>query len=111
MATRRPNQPVEIQTRAASRTGSIGGQVDTWAKVRDDFAVVRDLSYGEASEAGRITAVTGKEFRLRRDDALTSEDNRLVYDGLAYNIRSIRIDDRNTRSPYSVLKCDSGVAQ
>ncbi len=105
---RRPNQPVEIQVRAPSRAGSIGGQVDAWDKVRDDFAFVKDQSFREASEAGRFVSVTGKEFRLRRDDTLTAENNRLVYEGLAYNIRSIKIDDRNTRSPYTVMRCDSG---
>lgn len=111
MAIRRPNQPVEVQIRSASRTGSIGGQTDTWVKVRDDFAFVRDTSFREASEAGRFVSVTGKEFRLRRDDTLTAENNRVLFDGLAYNIRSIKVDDRNTRSPYTILRCESGVAQ
>lgn len=109
--SRRPNQPIEIQTRAGSRAGSVGGQVDAWTKVRDDFAFVADRTFGERALGGRITTVQGKQFRVRRDDTLTASNNRVVFGGLAYNIRSLKIDDRNTRSPYTIINADAGVAQ
>lgn len=111
MGARRPNQPIEIQIRAGDRTGSIGGQVDNWDKVRDDFAFVEDKSFRETNVAGRIVSVIGKQFRIRRDDTLTASNNRIAFDGKNYNIRSLKVDDRNIRSPYTVINADAGVAQ
>lgn len=108
---RRPNQPIEIQLRAGDRTGSIGGQVDAWSKVRDTFAFVEDKTFRETRESGRIVPVQGKQFRIRRDDTLDASNNRIVYNGLNYNIRSLKVDDRNIRSPYTIINADAGVAQ
>lgn len=107
---RRPTQPIEIQLRAGDRTGQKGGQVDAWSKIRDDVAFVEDVTFREQNSAGRVVPVRGKRFRIRRDDTLSASDNGILYNGLLYNIRGLKVDDRNIRSPYTIITAEAGEA-
>ena len=104
------NQPITIQVRSDSKAGGMGGQVDTWDTVRADFAHVEDKTFREAADGGRIISMQGKRFTIRRDNTLTSEDNGVLYDSVQYNIRAIRVDDRNVRSPYTIIEGIEGAA-
>ncbi len=88
----------------------MGGQVDTWATVRTDFAHVKDKTFREAADGGRILSMQGLVFTIRRDNTLTAENNGVLYNGKQYNIRAIRVDDRNIRSPYTIIEGVEGVA-
>ncbi len=108
---RRPNQPITINVRASDRTGQKGGRVDTWNLLRDDFAFVEDKTFRETASNGNIRTQKGKQFRIRRDDTITAKLHQIVYNGATYNIRAIKVDDRNTRSEYTIIEGLSGVAQ
>jgi len=108
---RRPNKPIEIQQRVASRAGQIGGQIDSWEKLRADFAFVTDKNFRETNNAGTVVQQRGRQCTIRRDDTLTVADHRVLFDGTAYNIRALSVDDENMRSPYTLIDTDSGVAQ
>ncbi len=107
---RRPNQSITLQVRASVR-GTGGGQTDTWNLLRHDYAFVEDVSFRETNEAGRVAPVRAKRFKIRRDDDIDASNNRVVYAGRNYNIRDVKVDERNIRNNYTVLTATAGVAQ
>lgn len=108
--SRRLNQPITLQVRDTTRN-AIGGQKDDWVLLRSTFAFVEDKTFLESIEAGRRVPVVGKEFTVRRDNTLDASNNSILYLSERYNIRSIKVDDRNKRSPYTIIQAVSGVAQ
>jgi len=96
------NRRVTLQQQVETRD-SYGGVQTGWADAGSYWARVRDLSAGEKVAGGQEVAWRTREFVLRNGVAV-DERMRILYDGDAYDIRSVfRHPDR------TVVQAVSGV--
>lgn len=77
---------IEVQ-RATITTDSFGNDVLSWAKLRDDVAVVRQLSQDERYQNQQDTPMTTHRFYIALSD-LTLQD-RILFGAETFNITSI----------------------
>lgn len=90
----RYDRRAEVQRWTSSSVDSSGQEVGSWSTVAACWAERRYQSGQERLEASRTTAMQSELFRLRGDVAVTVKD-RLVCDGLTYDIVSVAEIGRN----------------
>ena len=80
-------EPVDLQSLSLVADG-YGGQDKTWTSEGTLWCMMKQTSGSEGAEAGRLEARTTVKFTTHyRSDV--SATNRLVYNGVNYNIRSV----------------------
>lgn len=106
----RPVFDQQITVERATRTSDgQGGAAVTWATVFTLFAAVRDSGGSENSRDGDRIEATGRVlFTIQRIDAVgLLESDRVVWDGVTYNVEHITIA---SRALYRTLTCTRGKA-
>jgi len=111
MAEWRPgelDQLIDIK-REALTTDDMGGSTIVLTNIAADlWAKVSPMSGNEAERFDKLNATMTNRFVVRfRDDV--REDDRIVWDGEEYNIRSI--EKAGSRKLYTVMYAERGVAQ
>jgi len=104
----RLDQRITFQSFTTAPDGA-GGKVKTWAdlgSVPTVWAQVVPGGGGERFEEERQAARQSVTFRVRTRADLT-EAMRILWDGVAYNIRSL--PDIGTREPYMRIETERGV--
>ena len=101
------DQLVTIQAQTATPDG-IGGVVQGWATVGTTWARVGAVRASETMAEGRMNAEAQVKFTIRARADLT-ERHRILWGGVAYNIRGIPVP--MTRALYMDVIADRGVAQ
>lgn len=101
------DQPISIQA-PNDAADSYGGEERTWTEYLPTFAKVTPSSGGERTAGGLINAEAIYSFRVRNDAlAAVTEDYRIVWNGVAYNIRFL---PTGTRDRYINILAQRGVA-
>lgn len=91
-------------------TDDMGGQTVSLSKVMDAWAEVMPQAGNEQDRHDRVAGEAMYVFRIRnRADKTIQENDRIEWDGLAYNIRFIATS--GGRSMYLELTAERGVAQ
>lgn len=98
------NEYVDVETPTEVADG-FGGYTTTWASKTGLWCKIAEKSGNEALTNGRLDTDKSLEFTtIYRDDILTKD--RLVLDGIVYNIR--RIDDLDRAHKFLVIYADTG---
>lgn len=102
--------PVVVE-RPTYTPDDMGGQVTVWTQVASFFAAIENDSgsepYGDGSTGRVRTAQTYKFTTWWRSDILQTD--RLVYDGIKWNIR--RINNLSLRNKFLQIVAEAGVEQ
>lgn len=109
MTARDFDQQITLQAQTATPDGA-GGSVVGWANFATDatvWAAVRALAGNEQFSEDRTTATAKVLFTIRNRDDVTEKD-RIVFEGLAYNIRTVMKD--GPRKMYLKIEAERGVA-
>ncbi len=104
------DQPIALERKAATADGG-GGEVYTWAPLPIDprvWASVKAKAGREAMDEGRTSAAFVVLFTIYNRADLTETD-RIIWDGVAYNIQGIRRE--GGRDLRLVIEAERGVAQ
>ena len=97
-----------IVERKALTADELGGFAEVWQTFSQPWAYIKPMSGRELIHADQINATAISRFIIRYTNALR-EDDRILYRGNYYNIRSIiNIDEANK---YTELTAVRGVAQ
>ena len=96
---------VEVETPTEGADG-FGGYSTTWANSAYIWCMVDDTGGGEPLTNGRIETATSAVFTTQYRDDISTLD-RLVLDGVTYNIR--RVENVERKSRYLRLYGESGV--
>lgn len=101
------DQRVTIQRLTLASDGQ-GGSTESWADVVTVWAHVRPRSGREVVQFDRVNGEHAYLFVIRYRSGIRESD-RLVWQGVNYNIRSI--SDQSGRKLYLELDAERGVAQ
>lgn len=83
-----------------------GGVTASWATHTTLYCMIEDGGESETNVAGRIQLTSSVAFTTRyHSDVL--ETDRLLYDGVYYNIRGI--ENPNRRNKYLIITTEAGV--
>lgn len=97
---------IEIQEIVITEDGA-GGNTRTWKTIQSVWAMLRQTGGGERYQNDRLTATANFKATIRyRADI--SPVNRIVYKGLAYQIRSV--DNVEFANKFLDLTLENGVA-
>ena len=96
---------VEVQEVFETPDGS-GGFATSWAEKFSIWCSMEERSGGEPLRSDRLETITTVTFMTHYRDDITAED-RLVYDGLNYNIT--RVDNLKRKNQFLMIYADSGV--
>lgn len=96
----------ELQQKVTVSDGG-GGEAVQWTPVRTGWFYIRPLSVVQSLENMRRNTTTTHEITARYADDI-GPDNRLVYQGRAFNIDGVRNTDERNRE--MVLLATEGVA-
>ena len=103
------DQRITLQRRVATADGA-GGETLSWADLTSDprpWAMVVAKAGRENMQEGRMAATFTVLFTIYNRDDLTETD-RILWDGVAYNIRGIRRE--GGRKLRLVIEAERGVA-
>jgi len=96
---------VEVYSQTKTDDGA-GGFSTSWTKEFNIYCSIEEKSGRETNAHGSLEYQTSVEFITRyRDDVYV--DQRLVHDGVNYNIR--RVDNKFRNSKYMLIVCDGWV--
>ena len=101
------DQRVTMQRTTATPDGA-GGTTYAWGDLGTVWANVFTVRTGEAMTEGRMNAAALVVFTVRNRSDLDERD-RIVWGGVAYNIRSIRREGQ--RPQFVKIEAERGVSQ
>ena len=101
------NRRISIERKTLT-ADSLGGFTEEWQPLAQPWAHIKPMSGRELIHADKIDATAVSRFVIRFNANLR-EDDRILYRGVYYNIRSlINIEERDQ---YTEITAERGVAQ
>lgn len=91
---------VTLQSRTLAAANARGEKIPSWSDLATVWAQKRDLSGRELYAASQLHAEASVAFRIRYRSGLTTV-NRLVYDGLNYDV--LHLSEIGRREGYELL--------
>jgi len=98
-------EPVELQSLTVAVDG-YGGQDKTWTSEGTLWCMMKQTSGSESTEAGRLEAKTTVKFTTHYRSDIDAT-NRLIYNGVNYNIQSV--ENLDFGDVWMVIVAESGV--
>lgn len=101
------NRRISIERKTLT-ADALGGFTESWQSLSQPWAHIKPMSGRELIHADKIDAVAVSRFIIRYNRNLR-EDDRVLYRGVYYNIRSlVNIDEQDE---YTEITAERGVAQ
>lgn len=90
------NRRITLQ-RATVERNSFNEEIETWGTLATVWARKHDVSAAEAFRAQEVGAQLTARFRIRYSDTVATLNprDRLIFNGLTYNITGVREKDMN----------------
>lgn len=101
------NRKVELQELVKTPTNT-GGFTESWVKVADLWAKIKNTSGSELLHADQLGAVAFSNFTIRYRSNI-NEVMRLIYRGTEYQVR--HIDNVEEADLWMIVKAERGVSQ